>query len=336
MKIFRFLLFPFGLLYGVITFLRNFLYDNGFLKSYRAPVPVIAVGNLSVGGTGKSPQIEHLIRLLSDKYQLAVLSRGYKRKSKGFLLANSTSKVEDLGDEPFQFFCKFKNIIVAVDSNRTRGIRNLLDLKNSPEIILLDDAFQHRKVQATMYILLTVYNDLYVDDFILPIGNLREMQNGVKRADVVIVTKCPKKLSAQEKKRIEDKLSLNYNQKLFFTTICYSDFVFSVDSKLPISEVKSKEKVIFAGIAKPDLFFNFLKNENDIVLKYSDHHNFSENELKDIQEKATDKIIITTEKDYARIREKLDANKLFYLPIKSRFLERENDFKEQVFRFCEK
>jgi len=334
MKIFRFLLLPFALLYWIITYLRNFLYDKRFLKSYKANIPVIAVGNLSVGGTGKSPQIEYLIRLLSDKYKIAVLSRGYKRKSKGFILANSNTKVEDLGDEPFQFFSKFKNVQIAVDSNRTRGIINLLNQKNKPDIILLDDAFQHRKVQANMYILLTVYDDLYTDDYILPMGNLREPKNGTKRANVVIVTKCPENLSIQEKKRIEYKLSLDYNQKLFFSTINYDDFVFSVNNKINISEIKSQEKVLLAGIAKPDLFFDFLKGKNDVLLKYSDHHNFSENEINDIKQKAKGKIIITTEKDYVRIQEKLDVDKLFYLPIKSCFLEQESVFNELVLSFC--
>jgi len=329
MKIFRFLLFPLSLLYGFIMFFRNFLYDKRILKSYKAPIPIIAVGNLSVGGTGKSPQIEYLIRLLSKKY-IAVLSRGYKRKSKGFVLADSTAKVEDLGDEPFQFFCKFPTINVAVDTNRTRGIKNLLQLKNPPKIILLDDAFQHRKVQATIYILLTAYNDLYVDDFVLPVGNLRESKNGVKRADVVVVTKCPKNMSNEEKECIKNKLSLKNNQKLFFTTINYGDFVFSANSRLKISEIKDREKVILAGIAKPDLFFNFLKNKNDILLKYSDHHNFSEHDIRFIKQKAKGKIIVTTEKDYVRIREKFSADQLFYLPIKSHFLEGQNAFNQLI------
>jgi len=329
MKILRFLFFPLSLLYGFITFLRNFLYDNGILKPYNAPIPIIAVGNLSVGGTGKSPQIEYLIRFLSKRYT-AVLSRGYKRKSKGFVLASSTSKVEDLGDEPFQFFSKFPNVNVAVDTNRTRGIQKLLQIKGPPEIILLDDAFQHRKVKATIYILLTVYNDLYADDFVLPVGNLREPKRGARRANAIIVTKCPKNLSDKEKERIKNKLLIQNNQKLFFTTISYGDFVFSANSKLKVSEIKGREKVILAGVAKPDLFFNFLKNKNDILLKYPDHHNFSEQEINNIKQKAKGKIIVTTEKDYVRIREKFNAYQLFYLPIKSYFLEDQNVFNELI------
>jgi len=321
MKQLRFLLFPFGILYWIITFIRNFLYDKEVFKSYIAPIPVIAVGNLSVGGTGKSPQIEYLIRLLSDKYSLATLSRGYKRKSKGFVLADQTTKVEDLGDEPFQFFSKFNNIRVAVDSDRTNGIQKLLQLKNPPEIILLDDAYQHRKVKASFYILLTAYNDLYCDDFILPVGNLRESRNGAKRAKIIIVTKCPENLSETEKEKIQTKLSLNHNQKVFFTTIGYDQYVFSSDSKQKVSEIKSQEKVILSGIAKPKPFFDFLKNENDILLKYPDHHNFSDSEIEEIKQKSKEKIIITTEKDYVRIKDKFDSNQLFYLPIKTEFLD---------------
>lgn len=320
MKQLRFLLFPFAALYSLITGVRNFLYNQGIFKSFTAPIPTIVVGNLSVGGTGKSPQIEYLIRLLTEKHQVATLSRGYKRKSKGFVLANENTKVEDLGDEPYQFFSKFKNIYVAVDADRTNGIQQLLKLTNPPEVILLDDAYQHRKVKASFYILLTAYNDLYCDDFVLPVGNLRESKTGAKRAITVIVTKCPPTLSDSEKEEIKNKLKLASHQKLFFTTIGYDDFVFSKEQKLLVSEITSQAKIILAGIAKPEPFFNHLKNENDLLLKYPDHHNFSDKEIEEIKSKANGKIIITTEKDYVRIKDKFDGNQLFYLPIKTEFL----------------
>jgi tetraacyldisaccharide 4'-kinase len=195
MNFLRKILFPFAVLYGFITSIRNFLFDYRILKSYSFPIPVIAVGNLSVGGTGKTPQIEYLIRLLSNKYKIATLSRGYKRKSEGFILANATSNAEILGDEPFQFYKKFPNIQVAVDANRKNGIEQLLSQSNKPDVILLDDAFQHRKVKAGFYILLTAYNDLFINDFMLPTGNLRESRSGAKRADMIIVTKCPRDIS---------------------------------------------------------------------------------------------------------------------------------------------
>jgi tetraacyldisaccharide 4'-kinase len=320
MKRLRFLLFPFGILYRIITSVRNLFYDNGIFKSFTAPIPTIVVGNLSVGGTGKSPQIEYLIRLLAEKYRVATLSRGYKRKSKGFVLANQTTKVEDLGDEPYQFFSKFKNIYVAVDADRTNGIQQLLKLNNPPEVILLDDAYQHRKVKASFYILLTTYKDLYCDDFVLPVGNLRESKTGAKRAKAIIVTKCPPMLSDSEKEKIKTKLKLESLQKLFFTTIGYDDFVFSKKQKLSVYEIKSQPKIILAGIAKPEPFFNHLKNENDLLLKYPDHHNFSDKEIEEIKSQANGKIIVTTEKDYVRIKDKFDANQLYYLPIKTEFL----------------
>src|SRR6187402_1934602 len=191
MNFLRKILFPFAILYGFITSIRNFLFDKGILKAYSFDLPVIAVGNLSVGGTGKTPQIEYLIRLLSDKYKVATLSRGYKRQSEGFVLASPASDALQLGDEPFQFYKKFRNIQVAVDANRKNGIEQLLSDSNSPEIILLDDAFQHRKVKAGFYILLTSYGDLFCNDYMLPTGNLRESRSGAQRANIVIVTKCP-------------------------------------------------------------------------------------------------------------------------------------------------
>ena len=191
MILLRKILFPFSILYGIITAIRNYMFDVGFLKSYSFETPIIVVGNLSVGGTGKTPQIEYLIRLFSEKYQVATLSRGYKRKSEGFVLANASTVVEEIGDEPFQFFSKFKTIQVAVDINRKNGIEQLLSQPQKPEVILLDDAFQHRKVKAGFYILLTSYADLYADDWMLPTGNLREYRSNANRAQVIIVTKCP-------------------------------------------------------------------------------------------------------------------------------------------------
>ena len=221
MNLVRKFLFPFAILYGFITSIRNFFFDKGILKSYSFDVPVIAVGNLSVGGTGKTPQIEYLIRLLSSKYKVATLSRGYKRKSEGFVLADAHSNASILGDEPFQFYTKFPNIQVAVDANRKNGIEQLLSQESKPDIILLDDAYQHRKVKAGFYILLTSYGDLYADDFILPTGNLRESRSGAQRANLVIVTKCPENLSLDEQQKIKEKLKLSVSQELYFSFIVF-------------------------------------------------------------------------------------------------------------------
>jgi tetraacyldisaccharide 4'-kinase len=333
MNVLRKILFPFAVLYGFITSIRNFLFDKGILKSTSFDIPVIAVGNLSVGGTGKTPQIEYLIRLLSDKYNVATLSRGYKRKSEGFVLADSTSNAEILGDEPFQFYQKFPNIQVAVDANRTNGITQLLSQKEKPEIILLDDAYQHRKVKAGFYILLTSYGDLYADDFILPTGNLRETRSGANRASIIVVTKCPKDLSEKKRKEIREKLKLNVTQQLYFTFIDYDDTIYSKEEKIAVNEIKSEAKVLLAGIAKPRPFFDYLKNENDECLTYPDHHHFSDSDLDEIQSKAKSKKIITTEKDYVRLKDSKLVLQLYYLPIKSTFINQQQNFDVTVLEY---
>lgn len=335
MKLLRYILFPFAVLYGFITSIRNFLFDKGVLKSTSFNIPVIAVGNLSVGGTGKTPQIEYLIRLLSDKYKIATLSRGYKRKSEGFVLADENVNAEIIGDEPFQFYQKFPNVMVAVDANRTNGIQQLLSKNEKPEIILLDDAYQHRKVKAGFYILLTSYDDLYADDFMLPTGNLRESRSGADRANIVIVTKCPKDLSEEKQLEINHKLKLKPSQELYFTFIDYDDFVFNEKEKTAVLEIKEESKLLLAGIAKPQPFFDYLKNESDECLTFPDHHHFSETDLKDIQNKAKDKKIITTEKDFVRLKDSSISN-LFYLPIKSTFISNQSSFNNSILKFVEK
>lgn len=330
MIILRYLLFPFSVLYGWITSTRNFLYDKGFFKSYSFDIPIIAVGNLSVGGTGKTPQIEYLIRLLSPNYKIATLSRGYKRKSKGFILANEKSNAEILGDEPFQMHQKFPNIKVAVDAYRKNGIEQLLSLEDKPQIILLDDAFQHRKVKAGFYILLTSFDDLYYDDFMLPTGNLRECRNGAKRANVIIITKCPKNLSEVEKEKI--KHGINLNVPVFFSFIDYDDRVYSENDSKNVSEIKLKDKLLVAGIAKPDPFFDFIKSDNDLKLVYPDHHHFSINDINEISEKSKGNIIITTEKDYVRLKD-MNINDLYYLPIKSNLFMDNGNFNRLIMEF---
>ena len=324
MNLLRKLLFPFAILYGFITSLRNYLYDKGILKSYSFDIPVIAVGNLSVGGTGKTPQIEYLIRLLSPNYKVATLSRGYKRKSEGFILAEAASTTEILGDEPFQYFKKFPDIQVAVDADRKNGIEQLLNQESRPEIILLDDAFQHRKVKAGFYILLTAYEDLFCDDFMLPTGNLRECRNGAKRANLIIVTKCPLDITELEQQNIKNKLAVDL--PIYFSSIDYDDKVYNDTESLAVSDLKLTPKMLLAGIAKPKPFFDYLQTDKDEVMTFSDHHHFSESDILNIKSQAIDKIIVTTEKDFVRLDAKILRKQLFYLPIKSKFLSNHESF----------
>ena len=215
-NILRKLLLPIVPIYYLSVWVRNKMYDLGIKKSVVYDFPVIAVGNLSVGGTGKSPMIEYLIGLLKDRTILATLSRGYKRSTKGFHEVTVFSKAIEVGDEPLQFKKKFPDVTVAVDADRRNGIRNLRKFTPQPEVILMDDAFQHRKVKAGTYILLTTYNDLYVDDIVLPTGGLREPRDGAKRADIVVVTKCPLGISEKERNLIKNRLSIRYVQHIYY------------------------------------------------------------------------------------------------------------------------
>lgn len=314
MNFIRNILLPFVPLYHFVTWVRNKLYDLGVKKSSSYAFPVICVGNLSVGGTGKTPMIEYLINLLKKDYRVATLSRGYKRVTHGFQLANKDSDVETIGDEPFQFYSKFKNdVIVAVDADRNNGIRNLKSIENSPEVILLDDAFQHRKIKAGLNILLTTYSNPYFNDFTLPTGNLREPKSGAKRADIIIVTKCPDNLSAVKKLAIIKKIKPKKHQQVFFSSIKYSNKVFS---ETDFKEIKELHKfTLVTGIANALPLVSFLKNQHlDFEhLNFKDHYTFTQNDIDYLNGKA---LIITTEKDFMRLKQYESLkSKLYYLPI---------------------
>lgn len=333
MKTLRKILLPFSLLYGAVTSLRNLLYDKGWKKSTSFNIPIIAVGNLSVGGTGKTPMVEYLIRLLSGKYKLATLSRGYKRKTQGFVLANTTIKMEEIGDEPFQYHSKFKNIKVAVDANRVEGVTKILEMLPETEIVLLDDAFQHRKIKAGFYIMLTAYDDLYYKDWVLPTGNLRESRLGVKRADVVVVTKCPTDLTLEKMRQIKSKIACD-NENIFFSTIQYNTIVFNENESLNLNEL-SDEFIVVAGIAKPKYFYDYLKCSPENCLTFPDHHLFTEKDIRQIINKANGRKIITTEKDYMRLQLLLPENQLYYLPIEMNFLDRKPAFDDKINSYIE-
>lgn len=332
MNLLRKFLFPFSILYGGITAIRNFLFDKNIVQSTSYSIPVIAVGNLSVGGTGKTPQIEYLIRLLSDNFKIATLSRGYKRQSKGFVLADATSNAEILGDEPFQFYQKFPQIKVAVDADRRNGMLQLLSLNEKPEVVLLDDAYQHRKVKAGFYILLSAYDDLFYQDFMLPTGNLREYRSGAHRADMIIITKCPKTISELALEEIKKNVRryTKAETPVFFTTIGYDELLFGAETTLELKEVLKESVLVVAGIAKPKPFFEYVKATTEDCMVFPDHHHFSEKDIASILEKAKGRKIITTEKDYVRLKGQLPDHQLYYLPIKSVFIKEEEAFKIKI------
>ncbi|MEM9363837.1 MAG: tetraacyldisaccharide 4'-kinase [Bacteroidota bacterium] len=307
----RILAFPISLIYALVVYIRNRCYDYGWFSSKSYDVPIICVGNLSVGGTGKTPMIEYLIGALSQK-KLAVLSRGYKRVSEGFVLGDASSTIADLGDEPFQIYKKFPQVQIAVDTSRQNGIQELLKL-NRPEMILLDDGFQHRKVTPSFSILLTAYSNMYVDDWYLPTGNLRDSKGESKRADVIVVTKCPKEPSEVERSRITHKLKPQKHQSILFSWYDYADFFKNLSGEiLQWSDLSDKSIVVVTGIAMPKPFITFLETK-DIKfehLAFGDHHYFTENEIEKFNRYD---VILTTEKDSVRLEGRVDE--LYYLEI---------------------
>ena len=335
MKFFRKLLYPISIVYGLITSIRNYLYDNAVFEVNQFDTPTIVVGNLSVGGTGKTPQIEYLIQTLKQYYKVAVLSRGYKRKSKGFILADQNATAELIGDEPFQFKLKFDDIIVVVDADRANAIEQLEHLNHPPDVVLLDDAFQHRSVKAGLNILLTSYNDLYINDQLLPTGNLREYKNGAKRAQIIIVTKCPSNLTENEQVKLTRKLKPSIYQKVFFTTISYGNMLKGA-ATMPFNELQNKEVILITGIANPKPLVTYLL-ENAITvkhLKFKDHYNYKPSDIEAIKKIQTNNsILLTTEKDYVRIFEKLEN--LYYLPIETTFINKKSDFDNSIRKYVE-
>ena len=311
LRLFRKIAFPFSLLYALVVHFRNWLFDVGVFSSKSYKTPTICVGNLSVGGTGKTPMTELLIRMLEGK-RLATLSRGYKRKTEGFVLAMPHSTVLDLGDEPFQLYRKFPDIAVSVDSDRRNGIEQLETLIK-PEVIILDDAFQHRKVRPAFSILLTAYQKLYVDDWYLPTGDLRDSKGQAKRANLIIVTKCPELPDEKERVRIGKRLRPLPHQKVLFATLHYAEMVSNGSGKnLSFDDLKSTKVALVTGIASPEPLVEHLSAQKIQFdhFRFGDHHNFT---VSDIDKFRDYQIILTTEKDFVRLDGKV--KNLFYLEI---------------------
>ncbi|MGB5666739.1 MAG: tetraacyldisaccharide 4'-kinase [Maribacter sp.] len=322
MQLLRKLAFPISLVYALVVYIRNFLFDIGFFKVKSFGTTTICVGNLSVGGTGKTPMIEFLIELLKDSFKVAVISRGYRRKSKGFVLARSESKIEELGDEPYQIHSKFPGITVAVDEDRCRGILNL-EKGIKPDVILLDDAFQHRKVKPTYSILLTAFGKLYPTGWYLPTGDLRDSKKEAKRADLIIVTKCPANLSENQQTKIVDLLKPKSHQHVLFSYLNYSKNLKGDGQSLILSQLLGKKVTLVTGIADAKPLVGHLIDQGiDIAhLEYKDHHFFSPSEIATFNSSA---LVLTTEKDYVRLKGKV--KNLFYISVKHGFMNEDKAF----------
>lgn len=330
LKSFRVLLLPFAIVYGWVIALRNWLYFKQYLKSVQFNKPMICIGNLSLGGTGKSPMVEYLLSILSDHYKVATLSRGYKRKTKGYALANQFTSALEIGDEPMQFHIKYPNVAVAVGERRIEAIPQLIQDVPDLDVIILDDAFQHREIVADFNILLTEYENLYCDDFFIPTGDLRDERKSAKRANIIIVTKCDPNLTFNEKEEIIEKLHPEPHQHIFFTSIAY-DTPYHIYNPSDQWVLTMRDEVLLVcGIANPIPLKNYIHENTHTYyqISYSDHHIFSIEDLNEIKEKfnqinAKSKLILTTEKDAVRLvkyTEELNDIPLYVLPIQPQFL----------------
>lgn len=358
----RYFLFPFAWIYGIIIWFRNIFFNIELLPSENFSIPIISIGNITVGGTGKTPHTEYLIRLLGKSYQVAVLSRGYKRKSKNFLLADEQSKLADLGDEPLQMKKKFSDLVVAVDKNRRRGIRNLMDPAMNPfiDVILLDDAFQHRYVNPSISILLIDFNRMLNKDFLLPVGNLREPAGQMKRAEIVIVSKCPTNLKPIDFRVLTSNIKIQSYQTLYYTTMEYGPLRSMLPAVSPVGKQSPHEEnpedtenmenpvnqnltmdqikreqipvLILTGIASPGSLIDYVRLycPDAETMIYPDHHEFGKKDARKIAlvfDKIKEKggVIISTEKDVMRIHNnpfmEALAHYIYYPDLQVRFLD---------------
>ncbi len=332
MKIFRIILLPFSLLYAVIIFARNLLYDSSVLPSTSFDIGVISVGNLAFGGTGKTPHIEYLIRLLLNNKKTAVLSRGYRRKTTGYIFADENCNASIIGDEPFQIYSKFKSqAAVAVSENRVLGIPYLLMDAPQTEIILLDDAFQHRAVKPGLNILLSDYNRMFTSDFIAPVGNLREYRSAYKRANIIVVSKCPNTFSQQQANNIIKNIKPLAQQKVFFSYQVYDNLIPVFAAQNAIGYNNNFSVLLFAGIAHINSLNEYIKSKFNMVetIHFTDHQTYGSKEIEKIlfcfnSIASNKKIIITTEKDAVKLhddftKKQLENLPIFYLPLQTEF-----------------
>ena len=345
LKSFRVLLLPFAILFWLIIWIRNWMYDKKIMRSTGFGLPLICVGNLSVGGTGKSPMVEFLVRNLKSRYKVATLSRGYKRKTKGYALANDQTTAIDIGDEPMQFHRKFPDVPVAVGEERLVAIPQLLHDRPETEVVILDDAFQHRAIRAGLNILLTDHGNLFTRDFFLPTGDLRDLRSSFRRADIIVVTKCPPNLTEEERAAITKEIGPLPHQKLFFTCIAYGTPYHITRHGFGYIDEKT-EVLLVTGIANPRPLKHYLEERIGTysMMHFSDHHIFSIDDWKDIRKRfeamnAEKKIILTTEKDAMRLlkfRQEIDGMPFYVVPIEHRFLfHQDTAFTNEVLTFIQ-
>ena len=325
MSVIRFLVFPLSIIFKFVTDIRNKLYDCNFLKSEKINVPVISIGNLSTGGTGKTPMVDFIIYNLKRDYNISVLSRGYNRKSKGFIEIKNSDNPSLVGDEPFLIKSNHSEVPVFACEDRVEGAKKIIS-ENNTNLILLDDAFQHRKISRNLDIVLTDYNNLFYKDYLLPYGNLRESRNNINRADVIIVTKCPLDFNKADAIKIKNQINPKKTQSLFFSQIKYSEILFGF-KELSFKSIRNSKLTLVTGIANSQPLKEYLKknNVNFDHFDYPDHYNYSRKDVNKILATTKNNIILTTKKDYYKLSQ-FKIDNLLYIDIKVEFLDGKQEF----------
>ena len=324
----NFLLYPLSLIYELYTSFRNFLFDLGIIDSIEYKIPTIGIGNLSTGGTGKSIVVDYIIGKFKNKNKITTLSRGYNRNTKGFIQASNISTAYEIGDEPFQFYSKHPEINVVVCEDRRKGMNIILKNLPDTDLCIWDDVFQHRFVKPRLMILTTTFQYPFYKDEILPIGNLRENISSAKRADLIVVTKCPDNLSQKDKVSFLESLNPNDNQKVFFSSLTYMQKIKSDSEEVDIDVLEDVDFILVTGIADSSYLVNFLKNKalKFKHLKYSDHYNFNKSSIDKITGLSLNKIILTTEKDFGRLRPKINNRDIYYIEVGLKFPKEINEY----------
>ena len=324
----NFLLYPLSLIYNLYTSFRNFLFDLGIIDSIEYKIPTIGIGNLSTGGTGKSIVVDYIIGKFKKKNKITTLSRGYNRNTKGFIQASNMSTAYEIGDEPFQFYSKHPEINVVVCEDRRKGMNIILKNLPDTDLCIWDDVFQHRFVKPGLMILTTTFQYPFYKDEILPVGNLREKISSAKRADLIVVTKCPDNLSQKDKISFLESLNPNDNQKVFFSCLTYIQKIKSDSEEVDIDVLEDVDFILVTGIADSSYLVNFLKNKalKFKHLKYSDHYNFNKSSIDKITGLSLNKIILTTEKDFGRLRPKINNRDIYYIEVGLKFPKEINEY----------
>lgn len=330
----RKLLFPISIIYFIFQLIKNKLYDLRFLKVTEFDIPTLCIGNLSMGGSGKTPLVNYIIKSFKNQYKIAFLSRGYNRNTSGYILANDKNSAQEIGDEPYLIKKNHKKLIVSVSENRVYGIQKIIKSFKGIQMFVLDDAFQHRRLKCSLNIVLSKFDSPFYNDCLIPVGNLREPKSGIKRANIIIITKCPLELKHEKKINIIKKINPSINQKVFFSSILYDNFLVGIN-KIHIDKLIGSSVILITGIADSSSLEKYLLEKEIFFdhIKFNDHHKYDNSDIDNIKLRSNNKLIITTEKDYYKIIAIEKLSNIYFQGINIKFHKGSEDFNLEIKKY---